>query len=186
MKSYSCKIRCVINLFFYFSPRLTSTSNSVKGVTHIFLNIGSQAKNQIIDLDSTHSPGGAHTPNVLRRLDSKPNERITILSNVKVDQAKTDNANTPPVLKNATSTPMMQMQTIHINGTPAYKATPQIYPRCSFTKDEIMAMPTIILVPTTGKSKQYDLHKELYLYPYICDFEVLIVKVYFSPFTNSA
>lgn len=103
-------------------------------------------------MNSTHSPRGIPTPNVLRRLDSKPNEqRITILSNVKVDQTNTENVKTPPVLKNATSTPMMQMQTILINGTPAYKATPQVNPRCSYTMDEIMAMPTIILVPTTGK-----------------------------------
>lgn len=138
-------------------------------MAHIFLNIASQAKNQLIDLNSTQSPGGTPTPSLLRRLDSKPNEqRITILSNVKVDQANTDNANTPPILKNATSTPMMQMQTILINGTPAYKATPQVIPRCSYTKDEIMAMPTIILVPTTGKSRQYDLfNTSLYLYPYI-------------------
>lgn len=150
-------------LFSICRPRLTGTNNSVKGVTHIFLNVGSQAKSQLIDLNSKHSAGGTPTPSILRRLDSKPNEqRITILSNVKVDQSNTDNANTPPMLKNATSTPMMQMQTILINGTPAYKATPQVNPRCSYTKDEIMAMPTIILVPTTGKSNQYDLRNECY------------------------
>lgn len=133
------------------APRLTGTNKSVKGVTHIFLNIGNQAKNQ--DLNPVHSPAGTTTPNVIRKLDSKCNEqRITILSNIKVDQENADNANAPPVLKNATSTPMMQMHSILINGTPAYKATPQINPRCSYTKDEIMAMPTIILVPTTGKS----------------------------------
>lgn len=145
------KFGMLLNFFFPFCrPRLTN--KSVKGVTHIFLNIGNQGKNQLIDLNSTLSPGETSTPNIFRRLDSKPNEqRITILSNVKVDKANTNNANTPPVLKNATSTPMMHMQTILINGTPAYKATPQINPKCSYTKDEIMAMPTIILVPTTGK-----------------------------------
>lgn len=127
-------------------------------MTQIFFNVASQAKNRLVDLNSTHISGGAPTPNVLRRLDSKLNDhRIKILSNVKVDQAHTDNANTPPVLKNATSTPMMHMQTILINGTPAYKATPQINPKCNYTKDEIMAMPTIILVPTTGKLNPYDL-----------------------------
>lgn len=129
---------------------MTGTNNSIKGVTHIFLNLGKQTKNQLIDLNPGHTPGGTNTPNILRRVDSKPNERITILSNVKVDQANADNAN-PPVLKNATSTPMTPMQTILINGTPAYKSTPQGNPRCNYTKDEIMAMPTIILVPTTGK-----------------------------------
>lgn len=54
----------------------------------------------------------------------------------------------PSVLNNATSTPLVQMQTITINGTPAYKRDTN----CCYTKDEIMAMPTIILVPTPGKN----------------------------------
>lgn len=173
---------------FIFRPRLMGTKKSVKGVTHIFLNIGRAEKNQLVDLNSTLGPGEPPTPNLLRRIDSKPNEqRITILSNIKVDQANTDNANTPPAVTNATSTPMMHMQTILINGTPAYKAKPQLNPRCSYTKDEIMAMPTIILVPTTGKSNSYDLFNKYYICIYIfyC-FEVFIVSVYFSSFTNSA
>lgn len=48
---------------------------------------------------------------------------------------------------NATSTPLMQ--TILINGTPAYKQKLPV-PGNNYTKDEIMAMPTIIVVPTSG------------------------------------
>lgn len=160
----------------------------MKGVTHIFLNIGRSEKNQLVDLNSTLGPGEPPTPNLLRRIDSKPNEqRITILSNIKVDQANTDNANTPPAVKNATSTPMMHMQTILINGTPAYKAKPQLNPRCSYTKDEIMAMPTIILVPTTGKSiNMICLISTTFIAIFFIVFEVFIVSVYFSSFTNSA
>ncbi|XP_026321945.1 uncharacterized protein LOC113231695 isoform X2 [Hyposmocoma kahamanoa] len=101
------------------APRLTGINKSVKGVTHIFLNIGNQGKNQLIDLNSTVSPGETSTPNIFRRLDSKPNEqRITILSNVKVDKANTNNANTPPVLKNATSTPSFPTCTITSEAQP--------------------------------------------------------------------
>ncbi|CAH2071289.1 unnamed protein product, partial [Iphiclides podalirius] len=54
------------------------------------------------------------------------------------------------VFNNATSTPHVQMQTIFINGTQAYKHKTQNPLNCNYTKDEIMAMPTIILVPATG------------------------------------
>ncbi|XP_022825238.1 uncharacterized protein LOC111355522 isoform X2 [Spodoptera litura] len=72
------------------------------------------------------------------RLISK-DQKIKIISDVKVDKPF------PPI--NKTSTPLMQ--TILINGRPAYnQSIPMI--GTSFTKDEIMAMPTIIVVPASG------------------------------------
>lgn len=75
----------------------------------------------------------------------KPNckdQKIKIISDIKVDKPFAP-------MNNATSTPLMQ--TIVINGTPAYKQKLPVM--CNnYTKDEIMAMPTIIVVPASGKS----------------------------------
>lgn len=46
------------------------------------------------------------------------------------------------------SSPLLQMQKIVINGTPAYKNKVQ---GKTYNKEEIMAMPTIILVPASGE-----------------------------------
>ncbi|KAJ8733237.1 hypothetical protein PYW08_001535 [Mythimna loreyi] len=70
-------------------------------------------------------------------------QKIKILSDIKVDKPFPSLNNS----KAATSTPLMQ--TIVINGTPAYKQKLPIVNN-NFTKDEIMAMPTIIVVPATG------------------------------------
>lgn len=70
-------------------------------------------------------------------------QKIKIISDIKVDKQF-------PSMNNAkatTSTPLMQ--TIVINGTPAYKQKLPIVNN-NFTTDEIMAMPTIIVVPASG------------------------------------
>ncbi|CAH0605824.1 unnamed protein product [Chrysodeixis includens] len=66
-------------------------------------------------------------------------QKIKIISDIKVDRPFT-------TLNNATSTPLMQ--TIVVNGTPAYKQKLPV--ANNYTKDEIMAMPTIIVVPASG------------------------------------
>lgn len=69
-------------------------------------------------------------------LEKTEEQRIKILSDVKVQTTM------PPILKTATSTPLMKTHTIFINGTPAYNNKLHT----AYTKDEIMAMPTIILM----------------------------------------
>lgn len=135
---------------------LSTVSNNDKTQTnaHIFLKVGtvknnnlvSQSNNEIVPLTKTNTCAGGLRP--------KLNEhKITILSDIKVDKTINNNnhPHIPAVLKNATSTPLMQMQTITINGTPAYKQDSQLESRRNYTRDEIMAMPTIILVPPPGK-----------------------------------
>ncbi|XP_075971708.1 uncharacterized protein LOC142973652 [Anticarsia gemmatalis] len=79
------------------------------------------------------------------RIKPKPNDqKIKIISDIKVDSPF-------PTMTNATSTPLMQ--TIVINGTPAYKQKLPV-PNNNYTKDEIMAMPTIIVVPTSAPSQK--------------------------------
>lgn len=77
------------------------------------------------------------------RIKSKcKDQKIKIISDIKVDKPL-------PSMSNAkTSTPLMQA--IVINGTPAYKQKLPIVNN-NYTKDEIMAMPTIIVVPASGK-----------------------------------
>ncbi|XP_063824166.1 uncharacterized protein LOC135073873 [Ostrinia nubilalis] len=87
--------------------------------------------------------------NMLPKLKPKTDEnKITILSDIKVDNNESLGAatNLPLKAKNATSTPLLQMQTILINGTPVYKHQ-HLGQSQNYTKDEIMAMPTIILAP---------------------------------------
>lgn len=86
------------------------------------------------------------------RIKDKEDPKVTIISDVKVDSYKTYTNNTPKmpqVLRNH-SNPMLQMQTIFINGTPAYTTKRPTGQNYAFTKDEIMAMPTIIVVPSSG------------------------------------
>ena len=71
-------------------------------------------------------------------------KKIKIISDIKVDKPFPSMSN----VKAATSTPLMQ--TIVINGTPAYNQKLPIA-NSNYTKDEIMAMPTIIVVPASGK-----------------------------------
>lgn len=93
----------------------------------------------------------------LPRIKPKSDEnKIKILSDIKVDKSFSNSEalgqNMPKVLKNATSTPLLQMQTILINGTPVYKHIP-FGQKHNYSKDEIMAMPTIILAPAPGKKR---------------------------------
>lgn len=93
---------------------------------------------------------------VLTTLKPKPpkEQKIKILSNVKVDSPFQNNERIHKMPQNnATSTPV-QMQTIVINGKPAYRTHPTRANLQSFTKDEILAMPTIIVVPVSSKYKQ--------------------------------
>ncbi|CAH0693179.1 unnamed protein product [Chilo suppressalis] len=86
---------------------------------------------------------------ILPHLKPKMDEsKVKILSDVKVDNNE-GIMKMPPVLKNATSTPLLQMQTIVINGTQVFRQKPA-EKKLNFTKDEIMAMPTIILAPASG------------------------------------
>lgn len=77
-------------------------------------------------------------------------QKITILSDIKVDNTFNNNVKMPPVLKSATSTPLLQFQTILINGTPAYKQNTN-NTNLNYTKDEIMAMPTLFVVSATSQ-----------------------------------
>ncbi|CAG9559946.1 unnamed protein product [Danaus chrysippus] len=79
-------------------------------------------------------------------------QKITILSDIKVDNTFKNNLKMPPVLKSATSTPLLQFQTILINGTPAYKQNTN-NANLNYTKDEIMAMPTLFVVSGTSASQ---------------------------------
>lgn len=105
-----------------------------------------EISSEIIDVETVDTP-----PPPL-----KPEEpKITIISDVKV---KNDNRliNLAQAPKMATSTPLLQTQTIFINGTPVYNPKPreQSY---TFTRDEIMAMPTIILVPASGNNTSWNI-----------------------------
>lgn len=83
------------------------------------------------------------------RIKVKPDDqKVKIISDVKVSNKKKalKNATSTPV----TTTPLVQMKTIVINGTQAYNHTPVITQH-TYTKDEIMAMPTLIVVPAAGK-----------------------------------
>lgn len=93
-----------------------------------------------------------NTVTTAQKIKAKTDEsKIRILSDIKVDNNESlgATANMPLKMKNATSTPLMQMQTILINGTPVYKHHHLGHSQ-NYTKDEIMAMPTIILAPAPG------------------------------------
>ncbi|XP_063360243.1 mucin-2-like [Cydia amplana] len=75
-------------------------------------------------------------------------QKVTILSNVKVG----NDERLIKMAKNATSTPLLQFQTICLNGTPIFRPK-SVEQKLIYTKDEIMAMPTLILVPASGPSK---------------------------------
>lgn len=105
-----------------------------------------------------HSPYLQVKPNqipksqFIRIKESKYDDpKVTILSDVKVDNTFKGNnfVKIPPVLRTNTNS-SMQMQTIYINGTPAYTNRRQTGANLTYTKDEIMAMPTIIVVPSSG------------------------------------
>ncbi|KAM3967356.1 LOW QUALITY PROTEIN: uncharacterized protein ACR2FA_011702 [Aphomia sociella] len=112
-----------------------------------------QQTSEVIDVDSLNL-------NTYTRIKPKSEEsKVKIISDVIVDKETLSNSNMkmPAVLKNATSTPLLQMRTIVINGTSAYKSQEQFshsFPtkRDNYTKDEIMAMPTIIITPGAAQN----------------------------------
>ncbi|CAH0763889.1 unnamed protein product [Diatraea saccharalis] len=104
--------------------------------------------NELVSISTTTN--NCSVPTIKPKTDEN---KVKILSDVKVDSSFNNNEGTmkmPQVLKNATSTPLLQMQTIVINGTPVYRQEPIVDKKLNYTKDEIMAMPTIILAPVPG------------------------------------
>ncbi|CAG4914899.1 unnamed protein product [Colias eurytheme] len=72
--------------------------------------------------------------------------KIRILSDVKID----NQCNVMPILKgNVTSTTPQSGHTLMLNGPPGLRQRDRRR-GSNFSKDEIMAMPTLIIVPTTG------------------------------------
>ncbi|XP_068631197.1 inner centromere protein A-like isoform X2 [Battus philenor] len=133
-------------------------ATDLKNKSHIILTVDGSQGNLGIPAKTTATP--ILKQNYINpKLDKCEKQKIKILSDVKVDNLYENlpaKSKMPPILNNTTSTPF-QMQTILINGTPAYKNKTQCAPNYNFTKDEIMAMPTIILVPATeNASNQTD------------------------------
>ncbi|XP_037301814.1 LOW QUALITY PROTEIN: uncharacterized protein LOC115444067 [Manduca sexta] len=122
--------------------RETSKSQIVFKMESINKNIQPQPKPSVATVCATYC-----------KIKPKTDEqRIRILSDIKVDNVINSNERKLiPVLRNATSTPLLQ--TLVINGTPAYRPHPVNMQQQSFTKDEIMAMPTIIVVPASDPSQ---------------------------------
>lgn len=112
-----------------------------------------------LNTQANNSSEACHTPKpdfVKIRSKKLEDPKVKILSDVKVDKSfKSNNYIKTHPVKPLTSTPLFQMQTIVINGTPAYKENPQTATCSNYTRDEIMAMPTIILVPVTGNYNTY-------------------------------
>ncbi|KPJ19492.1 hypothetical protein RR48_11119 [Papilio machaon] len=145
------------------APLIRNTSNTyvnIGGLTkeelmskgHLVLTVDSSKNSQGLPLITTSSPTITQAN---KKMDTRKREenKIKILSDVIVDksyESLSGKHKMPPVLSNATSTPF-QMPNILINGTPAYKnnVKSQCLAKFKYTTDEIMAMPTIILVPAS-------------------------------------
>ncbi|XP_013139019.1 PREDICTED: uncharacterized threonine-rich GPI-anchored glycoprotein PJ4664.02-like isoform X2 [Papilio polytes] len=128
------------------------TKEELMSKGHLVLTVDSSKNAQGFPLITTCSPKITQSKKVNAR--KREENKIKILSDVIVDksyESLSGKQKMPPVLSNATSTPF-QMPTILINGTPAYKnnVKSQCLAKLKYTSDEIMAMPTIILVPATG------------------------------------
>ncbi|XP_047525370.1 uncharacterized protein LOC125063155 [Pieris napi] len=81
---------------------------------------------------------------------NKPDSNVKILSDVKFDNSYAYGS-APAVLK-ATSTPTVtNTKRLLINGTPGFTQK-GVVKKCNFSKDEIMAMPTLIILPTSGST----------------------------------
>ncbi|XP_041970602.1 uncharacterized protein LOC121727001 [Aricia agestis] len=109
-----------------------------------------QPSQENILVSSSDPPLSKESPVLSVTDDKSCEQKIKIISDIKVN----NNTYTkmPPIIKSTTSTPLVQMQTLYINGTCAYKNNLQSGQNFNYTKDEIMAMPTIILVPASGPS----------------------------------
>ncbi|XP_072939726.1 uncharacterized protein [Epargyreus clarus] len=138
------------------TDNVTNSTNINQGAMRppFLIKIGSDHKNMNLYSNQTshNLPRLASKESLWKSAKSNVEEaispKITIISDVKLD----NDVKMPPILKNVNSNPLLQMQTLFINGTPVYKQTPHVEQK--YTKDEIMAMPTIILVPATGASKK--------------------------------
>ncbi|XP_050343203.1 uncharacterized protein LOC126768869 isoform X2 [Nymphalis io] len=141
----------------------TENKVNINQITHIKGQSKTQFLLKVTTANSQHGPASntndsINTPkSELPKIKSLSKQKfddpkIKILSDVKVGKSfKSNNNKKAPTVKPVTSTPLFQMQTIVINGTPAYKNKQGA--NFSYTKDEIMAMPTIILVPASGASQ---------------------------------
>ncbi|XP_053603592.1 uncharacterized protein LOC128671273 [Plodia interpunctella] len=119
-----------------------SRRNSKKSQIIVVAKLSDKPKqtNEVIDVDAIEEK-----PKNQKNEQSK----IKILSDVKVgDEILNNNLNA--MLQNATSTPLLKMQTVFINGTPVYNPLPPELTKQNYSKDEIMAMPTIIIAPVSG------------------------------------
>ncbi|XP_034829527.1 mucin-4-like [Maniola hyperantus] len=142
-----------------FNAQPTTLSENRQSATPITnINGPPPAGKYFLRASSMHSPYLQVKPNhipksqFVRIKESKCDDpKITILSDVKVDNTIKGNNHVkiPPVLR-ANTNSSMQMQTIYINGTPAYTNKRQTGANLTYTEDEIMAMPTIIVVPSSG------------------------------------
>ncbi|KPI91335.1 hypothetical protein RR46_14839 [Papilio xuthus] len=143
------------------SIRNTSTYVNIGGLTkeelmskgHFVLTVDSSKNSQGVPLITTSSPTITQANKKIETRKREEN-KIKILSDVIVDksyESLSGKQKMPPVLSNATSTPF-QMPNMLINGTPAYKNNVKSHclAKLKYTTDEIMAMPTIILVPASG------------------------------------
>ncbi|XP_022119866.2 uncharacterized protein LOC110996493 [Pieris rapae] len=84
---------------------------------------------------------------------NKPDSNVKILSDVKFDNPYAFGS-APAVLK-ATSTPnVTNTKRLMINGTPGFTQKGAVK-KCNFSKDEIMAMPTLIILPTSGSTQNF-------------------------------
>ncbi|GBP53522.1 hypothetical protein EVAR_45395_1 [Eumeta japonica] len=111
--------------------------------------------NQTIDVTKIKTNENTHQTNS-GDLIKPAEQKVAILSNIRIQPKPLVNtasnksnsfvntqSNVPPPSRTLSTT----LHTIYVNGTPAYK--PDEVGR-TFTKDEIMAMPTLILVPVKG------------------------------------
>lgn len=129
----------------------TINATDFKTKSNLMIKVGSIKNNQGIPVITTEATSQMEQNSTsINTTHTREDSKIKILSDIKVDKSYDSIcgiSKMPPVLNNVTSTPCVQMQTILINGTAAYKHKTQNPINCNYTKDEIMAMPTIILVP---------------------------------------
>ncbi|XP_032512733.2 uncharacterized protein LOC116766754 [Danaus plexippus] len=130
-----------------FSAQYTAPRENIVNITPI-TNIKGPPKQLLLTVGTPKTMQKRINVNQTKMDDQK----ITILSDIKVDNTFNNNVKMPPVLKSATSTPLLQFQTILINGTPAYKQNTN-NTNLNYTKDEIMAMPTLFVVSATSASQ---------------------------------
>ncbi|CAG4992976.1 unnamed protein product [Parnassius apollo] len=131
-------------------------TSDLKSKSHLILRVEPTQNSQGFPAQMNLTPTFTHNSIVKQGNTQKREEqKIKILSDVKVDNAYDSicgRPKMPPVLSNATSTP--KVETLLINGTPAYTSKAQCVTNYKYTKDEIMAMPTIILMPSTSGNSQ--------------------------------